>query len=205
MAVRLAVANAAAAVIKHLEAGQPAGVVLTSAAGIAQVARTGRCEYRGGDRARGSWRRGSARAGLPDLTSAAAVRAALVSATRVAFIDPNGGGTSGPLIAKLFEGLGIADQMTETGVLSKTGKDVVRAVVSGEATLGLDAGHRADRSEGCAVCGLSRTGGAGGQRVFGGCFGLRPSAGCRAALPSIPEEPGRYRSLPSCRMGSGLI
>ena len=74
---------------------------------------------------------------MPDLTTAAAVRAALVSATRVAFIDPKGGGTSGSLIAKLLERLDISDQMNECGVLSKTGKDVVRAVASGEATLGL--------------------------------------------------------------------
>lgn len=60
-----------------------------------------------------------------------------MSATRVAFIDPKGGGTSGPLIAKLFERLGIAREMSERGVLSKTGKDVVRAVASGEATVGL--------------------------------------------------------------------
>src|ERR1041384_3943828 len=44
---------------------------------------------------------------------------------------------SGPLIAKLFEGLDVSRQMNESGVLSKTGKDVVRALVSGEATLGL--------------------------------------------------------------------
>ena len=74
---------------------------------------------------------------LPDLTTAAAVRAALLSATCVAFIDPQGGGTSGPLIAKLFERLDIARQIMKRGVLSKTGKDVVRAVTSGEATLGL--------------------------------------------------------------------
>jgi molybdate transport system substrate-binding protein len=74
---------------------------------------------------------------LPDLGTAVAVRSALLSATRVAFIDPKGGGTSGPLIAKLFENLDVARQMNESGVLSKTGKDIVRAVVSGEATLGL--------------------------------------------------------------------
>src|SRR5262249_47076108 len=73
----------------------------------------------------------------PDLASEASVRASLLSATRVAFIDPKGGGTSGPFIAKLFERLGIGGEMNHTGVLSKTGKDVVRAVASGEATLGL--------------------------------------------------------------------
>ena len=136
--IRLTVTNAGG-VIKRLEGREPADVVLTSAAGIAQLVAAGLAD--------GATQTEIARVGLgiavrdglplPDLGNAMAVRAALLSATRVAFIDPNGGGTSGPLIAKLFESLGVARQMNETGVLSKTGKDVVRAVVSGEATLGL--------------------------------------------------------------------
>jgi molybdate transport system substrate-binding protein len=136
--VRLAVANAAG-VIKHLEKRQPADVILTSAAGITQLVAAGLADA--------STATEVGRVGLgiavapglpsPDLTTAAAVRAALMSAARVAFIDPNGGGTSGPLIAKFFERLGIIDHITKTGVLSKTGKDVVHAVVSGDATLGL--------------------------------------------------------------------
>ena len=136
--IALTVANAGG-VIKHIEAKEPADVVLTSAAGIAHLVSAGLADastvteiarvglgiaVRSGD-------------ALPDLSTGAAVRAALLSATRVAFIDPNGGGTSGPLIAKLFARLEIARQMSESGVLSKTGKDVVRVVASGEATMGL--------------------------------------------------------------------
>ena len=138
VAVRLAVANAGG-VLKRIEAKETADVVLTSAAGIAHLVSAGLADTKTATEV--------ARVGLgiavrpelpvPDLGSAAAVHAALLSATRVAFIDPNGGGTSGPLIVKLFERLGIARHMSETGVLSKTGKDVVRAVTSGEATLGL--------------------------------------------------------------------
>jgi len=136
--IRLTVTNAGG-VIKRLEGREPADVVLTSAAGIAQLVAAGLAD--------GATQTEIARVGLgiavrdglplPDIGNAMAVRAALLSPTRVAFIDPNGGGTSGPLIAKLFESLDVARQMNETGVLSKTGKDVVRAVVSGEATLGL--------------------------------------------------------------------
>ncbi len=138
MPIRLTVANAAG-VIKRVEAREPVDVVLTSAAGIAHLVAAGLADA--------NTQTEIARVGLgiavrdglplPDLGTAAAVRAALLSATRVAFIDPNGGGTSGPLIAKLFERLGIAQQMNQDGVLAKTGKDVVRAVTSGEATLGL--------------------------------------------------------------------
>jgi molybdate transport system substrate-binding protein len=138
LAVRLTVANAAG-VIRHLEAGEPTDAVLTSAAGIAQLVAAGLADA-GSAAEIGRVGLGIAvREGLPlpDLATAASVRAALLAATRVAFIDPNGGGTSGPFIAKLFERLEIARQMNEGGVLSKTGKDVVRAVASGAAALGL--------------------------------------------------------------------
>jgi molybdate transport system substrate-binding protein len=138
IAIRLTVANAAG-VIQRIEAKEPADVVLTSAAGIAHLVAAGL--------ANASTQAEIARARLgiaagpgvpaPDLGSAAAVRTSLLAAKRVAFIDPNGGGTSGPLIAKLFESLGIAREMMGTGVLCKTGKVVVSAVSSGEATLGL--------------------------------------------------------------------
>jgi molybdate transport system substrate-binding protein len=136
--VALTVANAAG-VIDRIEAKEPADVVLTSAAGIAHLVLAGLADA--------STATEIARVGLgiavrpgdalPDLSTGAAVRTALVSAKRVAFIDPNGGGTSGPFIAKLFERLEIMRQMNESGLLSKTGKDVVRAVASGEATTGL--------------------------------------------------------------------
>lgn len=137
-ALVLSVANAAG-VIKRIEAKEAADVVLTSAAGIAHLVAAGLADAGTATEIARVGLGIAVRSGdaLPDLSNAAAVRAALTSPPRVAVIDPNGGGTSGPLIAKLFERLGIAREMNERGVLSKTGKDVVRAVASGEATLGL--------------------------------------------------------------------
>jgi len=126
-------------VIKRLKAREPVDVVLTSAAGIAQLIAAGLADA-GTQAEIARVRLGIAvRPGLPppDLGSAEAVRAALLAATHVAFIDPKGGGTSGPFIAKLFERLEIDRHMNQTGVLAKNGKEVVRAVASGEATLGL--------------------------------------------------------------------
>jgi molybdate transport system substrate-binding protein len=136
--IRLAVANAAG-VIKRLEAKEAADVVLTSAAGIAHLIDGGLAD-RVSSVEIGRMRLGVAVApGLPqpDLSTADSVRALLLAAPHVAYIDPKGGGTSGPFIAKLFEGLGIAEPMRQNGVLSKTGKDVVRAVASRAATCGL--------------------------------------------------------------------
>ena len=138
IAVRLAVANAAG-VIKRLEVKEAVDVVLTSAAGIDHLIAGGLAD-RTGSVEIGRMRLGVAVAPglpMPDLSTAVSVRSFLLAAPHVAYIDPKGGGTSGPFIAKLFERLGVAEQMSENGILSKTGKDVVRAVASGAATCGL--------------------------------------------------------------------
>ena len=138
ISVKLAVANAAG-VIKRLKSSETVDVVLTSAAGIEHLIAGGLAD-RTSSVEIGRMRLGVAVApGLPqpDLGTAASVRSFLLAAPHVAYIDPRGGGTSGPFIAKLFERLGVADQMNQSGVLSKTGKDVVAAVESGAATCGL--------------------------------------------------------------------
>ena len=136
--VRLTVANAAG-VVGRLEAGEAVDVVLTSAAGIDHLVASGLAD-RASSVEIGRMRLGVAVApGLPkpDLGTADALRSALLAAPHVAYIDPKGGGTSGPFIARLFERLGVADRIERSGVPSKTGKDVVRAVASGAATCGL--------------------------------------------------------------------
>jgi molybdate transport system substrate-binding protein len=138
ISIRLAVANAAG-VIKRLEGSESVDVVLTSAAGIEHLVAGGLAD-RASSVEIGRMRLGVAVAPglpMPDLSTAASVRSFLLAAPHLAYIDPKGGGTSGPFIAKLFERLGVADHMNQSGVLSKTGKDVVRAVESGAATCGL--------------------------------------------------------------------
>ena len=136
--IKLAVANAAG-VIKRLEDREVVDVVFSSAAGITHLVSAGLADAKTVTEIGRVGLGIAVQSGLPlpDLSTGTAVRAALVSATRVAFIDPKGGGTSGPFIAKLFETLGIAAQMTGQGVSCKTGRDVVRAVAAGEATLGI--------------------------------------------------------------------
>jgi molybdate transport system substrate-binding protein len=136
--IRLTVVNAAG-VIKRLEAREAVDVVLTSVAGIDHLVASGLAD-RASSVEIGRMRLGVAvQPGqpLPDLSTADSLRSALLAAPHVAYIDPKGGGTSGPFIAKLFERLGVANQIAHSGVRSKTGKDVVRAVASGAATCGL--------------------------------------------------------------------
>jgi molybdate transport system substrate-binding protein len=154
LAVRLAVANAAG-VIKRLESGEAVDVILTSAAGVDQLIAGGLADAASRSEI-GRMRLGVAIApGLPqpDLATAGSLRAALSAAPRVAYIDPKGGGTSGPFIARLFERLGLAEQMARSGLLARTGKDVVRAVASGEATCGLTQASELIGAKGVAFAG----------------------------------------------------
>ena len=152
--IQLTVANAAG-VIKRLEAGEAVDLVLTSAAGIDRLIASGLAD-RASSVEIGRMRLGVAVAPgqhLPDLSTADSLRSLLLAAPHVAYIDPKGGGTSGPFIAKLFERLGVASQMEHSGVLSKTGKDVVRAVASGAATCGLTQASELIRAKGVQFAG----------------------------------------------------
>lgn len=74
---------------------------------------------------------------MPDLGSTETFRALLLSAGKIAYIDPNGGGTSGPFFEKMFVSLGVADAVHAKAVLCKTGAEIVEAVASGRATIGM--------------------------------------------------------------------
>jgi molybdate transport system substrate-binding protein len=136
--LRVSITNAGG-VIRKLESDEPVDVVMTSAAGIDALASGGRVDAAtkvevGRMRLGVAVRPGT---GDPDLATADAVRAALLAASGVAYIDPTGGGTSGPFFVTLFGRLGITAEIGRKAVLCATGKEVVRAVSSGRATLGL--------------------------------------------------------------------
>jgi molybdate transport system substrate-binding protein len=137
-AVAFVITNAGGVIARLEAAGQAADVVMTSAAGIDSLAAKG--HVIGATRVDvGGMRLGVAvQAGAPalDIATPAALRDALRAAP-VAYIDPHGGGTSGPFLAKAFGRLGVADQVRAHGVLCATGRDVVQAVASGRAALGL--------------------------------------------------------------------
>lgn len=136
--VRLSVTNAGG-VLQRLQADEPADVVLTSAAGIDDLAAMGRVDPASTVEI-GRMRLGVAirpASQAPNLATAEALRAALMSATSVAYIDPKGGGTSGPFLERLFQRLGVSAEIATKGVACATGNDVVRALVTGQATIGM--------------------------------------------------------------------
>jgi molybdate transport system substrate-binding protein len=75
-------------------------------------------------------------AAVPDISSVEAFKTALKAAKSVAYIDPASGGSSGVYLEKLFEKMGIADQIKPKAKLKKGGY-VADLIVSGEAELGV--------------------------------------------------------------------
>lgn len=72
----------------------------------------------------------------PDISTVDAFKDALLKAKTVAYIDPASGGSSGIYLDKLFERLGVADQVRTKAKL-KRGGYVADLLVSGDAELGL--------------------------------------------------------------------
>jgi len=129
----------AGGVITKLDGNAAADVIMTSSVGIDSLVAKERV-LAASKVDVGGMRLGAAvgsEAAIPDISTPEALRAVLCDASAVASIDPNGGGTSGPFIDKLFERLGVGEVVRAKGVLCATGADVVRAVASGRAAIGI--------------------------------------------------------------------
>jgi len=135
--LQVSIANAGE-VAARVVAGEPADLVMTSSAGITALAKQNALASH--EVVIGKMRLGVAvrsGAAMPDLSSAETFRTLLLSAEKIAYIDPNGGGTSGPFFEKMFASLGVADLVHAKAVLCKTGSEIVTAVASGRATIGM--------------------------------------------------------------------
>jgi len=123
---------------KRLAAGESYDLLIMSASSIDE-------HIKGGKVAPGS-RVDLARVGIgvmvkegepkPDIGSVDAFKRALLAAKSVAYINPASGGSSGIYLVKLFDQLGIADQIKPKAKL-KDGGYVAELIASGEAELGI--------------------------------------------------------------------
>jgi molybdate transport system substrate-binding protein len=89
---------------------------------------------------------------VPDISDVDAFKKSLLAAKAVAYIDPAAGGSSGIYLAKLFEKLGIADQMKAKTVLVPGGL-VAERLLNGQADIALQ-----QKSEILAVPGVTLVG-----------------------------------------------
>jgi molybdate transport system substrate-binding protein len=151
--IEVSIANAGE-VASRMVAGEAADLVMSSSAGVKVLAKQGALVS--DEVVIGRMRLGVAvqpGATMPDLTSTETFRTLLLSASTVAYIDPNGGGTSGPFFEKIFASLGVADDVHAKAVLCKTGSEIVSAVASGQAAIGMTQASEIVRAGGVAFAG----------------------------------------------------
>jgi molybdate transport system substrate-binding protein len=151
--IQLSIANAGE-VASRLVAGEPADLVMSSSASVKTLAKQNALVSN--EVVIGKMRLGVAvpsGATTPDLTSSETLRRLLLSAEKIAYIDPNGGGTSGPFFEKMFASLGVADAVHAKAVLCKNGSEIVRAVASGAATIGMTQASEIIGANGVAFAG----------------------------------------------------
>jgi molybdate transport system substrate-binding protein len=151
--LEVSIANAGE-VAARIVAGEGADLVMSSSAGITTLAKRGALASK--EVVIGRMRLGVAvpsGAAMPDLTSTETFRTLLLSVGKVAYIDPDGGGTSGPFFEKMFASLGVADAVHAKALLCKTGLEIVRAVASGRAAIGLTQASEIVGAEGVAFAG----------------------------------------------------
>jgi molybdate transport system substrate-binding protein len=151
--IQVSIANAGE-VASRIVDGEAADLVMSSSAGVKTLAK--QSALVSNEVVIGKMRLGVAvqsGATMPDLTSTETFRMLLLSAGKIAYIDPNGGGTSGPFFEKMFSSLGVADAVHAKAVLCKDGSEIVRAVASGKAAIGMTQGSEIVGASGATFAG----------------------------------------------------
>jgi molybdate transport system substrate-binding protein len=73
----------------------------------------------------------------PDISTSDTFKKTLLAAKSVSYTDPAGGGTAAVFVAGMLDRLGIADAIKGKSLKFNTGREVVAAVVRGDAEIGI--------------------------------------------------------------------
>jgi molybdate transport system substrate-binding protein len=123
--------------VKRIEAGDTADVVVLSRAGIDALQKQGKIAL-GSDVALASSGVGIAvKAGAqkPDISTPEALKRTLLAAKSIAYSEPSAGGASGVYFAKLLERMGIAEEMKHKTKYPPPGGFSANLLMTGEAEL----------------------------------------------------------------------
>jgi len=126
------------AVQNKLKAGETADVIILSAAAMDELDKAGALIAGSGVEVGRGMSGLAVRAGapVPDIATADALKATLLAARSVAYVDPAAGATTGIFFARLLERLKIADEVNRKAVLVRRGFQVAEAVADGRAEIG---------------------------------------------------------------------
>jgi molybdate transport system substrate-binding protein len=123
--------------VKRIEGGEKADVLILSRAGIDALNKQGKIA-RGSDMTlAGSGVAIAVKAGAakPDISTREALKATLLKAKSIAYSEPAAGGASGVYFAKLIEHMGIAEQMKPKTKYPPAGGFSAELLLTGEAEL----------------------------------------------------------------------
>jgi molybdate transport system substrate-binding protein len=130
--------DTAGGVQKRIEAGESFDLVIGTTAVLDTLTRDGKVSARHADLAQMvagiSARNGTAK---PAIADGAQVRAALLEAKTISYVDPASGGITGVFFLQQADKLGIGQQVRAKAVLKPNGTGVAQAVASGEAQYGV--------------------------------------------------------------------
>src|SRR5580692_5398648 len=124
--------------VKRIEDGDSADVVVLSRAGIEALQKLGKLAA-GSDVTLASSGVGIAvKAGAPkpDISTPDALKRTLLSAKSISYSDPSGGSAAGTSFADTLKALGIAQQVQSKAKMGKGGGEAMASVTKGEAEIG---------------------------------------------------------------------
>ncbi len=123
--------------VKRIEGGESADVLIFSRAGIDQLKKQGKIAPGSDVTLAGSGVAIAVKAGAPkpDISTPEALRRTLLNAKSIAYSEPSAGGASGVYFATLLERMGIADQMRAKTKHPPAGGFSADLLLTGEAEL----------------------------------------------------------------------
>ena len=129
----------AAMLVKRIEGGEAADVVILTRGGIDALAKEGKVMPGTEVTLASSGIAVAVKAGAPkpNISTPEALKQALLNAKFIAYSDPAAGGASGVYFAKLLERMGIADQMKAKTKYPPPGGNSASLLITGEAELAI--------------------------------------------------------------------
>ena len=129
----------AAMLVKRIEGGEAADVVILTRGGIDALAKEGKVMPGTEVTLASSGIAVAVKAGAPkpNISTPEALKQALLNAKFIAYSDPAAGGASGVYFAKLLERMGIADQMKAKTKYPPLGGNSASLLITGEAELAI--------------------------------------------------------------------
>ncbi len=154
LAVRLAVTwGTAPMLVKRIEGGETADVLILSRAGLDQLKAQGKIAPGSDVTLAGSGVAIAVKAGAPkpDISTPEALKATLLACKAVAYSEPSAGGASGVYFAKLLERMGIAEAMQPKTKYPPAGGFSAELLLSGEAELAVQQKPELLHVKGCEI------------------------------------------------------